>query len=115
MSTGTLSNSLVVIPPNPADSNTGFFSTNIRSNGPGFGYNYITPSAFSMGVFSGSFDNSLGISWNLGSPVNNDLVTTDYEVRGLDSFSGFSVNVYMTAGDFSGYSSSYGGYKAPTN
>ena len=110
MSTGTLSNSLVVIPPNPADSNTGFFSTNIRSNGPGFGYNYITPSAFSMGVFSGSFDNSLSISWNLGSPVNNNLVTTDYEVRGLDSFSGFSINVYMTTGDFSGYSSSYGGY-----
>lgn len=110
MSTGTLSNSLAIIPPNPADSNTGFFSTNIQSESVGFGYSYIDPSPFRMGIFSGSFSQSLDISWNLVSPETESILTTDYEVRALDSFSGFSINVYMTTGDFSGYSSNYGGY-----
>lgn len=110
MSTGTLSNSFVVIPPDPADSNTGFFSSDIQSTGPGFGYNYIQPTAFKMGIFSGSFDDSLGITWSLNSPETDGVLTTDYEVAAQNSFSGFSINVYLTTGDFSGYSSNYGGY-----
>ena len=110
MSTGTLSNSFVVIPPDPADSNTGFFSSDIDSTGPGVTYNYITPDPFNIGIYSGSFDNSLGITWDLNSPETDSALSTNYEVAAQDSFSGFSINVYMTTGDFSGYSSNYGGY-----
>lgn len=106
MSTGTLSNSITILPPNPAEYNTGFFSTNIISNGPGNNYKYASPSPFNIGVFSGDFDSSLNISWNLSSWEEDSIIKTGYEVAAQDSFSGFSINVYMTTGNFSGYFSS---------